>query len=232
MARSYDETWIYHPDAAPLSLLELDESESAHLVRVLRLETGTLCTITNGRGQVLEALLQSAHPRRVQLQCTDMMQAFPAPRLSLAQAILKNRGLEDVVDLCCQTPLRRLQPLWTDHVQVAKNRDIDHQIQRLKLKAIAALQQSKQAWLCEIEQPQTLDAWLGCLPSDQKLAICDATGLPGRLEGEASLVIGPEGGFSGREFALFQGRNLSLVSLGPSRLRATAAGFWALGRLG
>lgn len=232
MSRIYDETWIFHPKAAPQSLLELDDSESAHLVRVLRLEAGTVCTITDGQGQLLRARIESAHPRHAQLLCMESLQVLPAPGRSLAQAILKNRGLEEVVDLCCQTPLRRLQPLWTDHVQVAKNRDIEHQIQRLKAKAIAALQQSKQAWLCQIEPPMTLDAWLESLPGGHSVAICDASGARVELGDEASLVVGPEGGFSSREMDLFRSRNLSLVSLGPSRLRATAAGFWALGRLG
>ncbi|MBK9579944.1 MAG: 16S rRNA (uracil(1498)-N(3))-methyltransferase [Fibrobacterota bacterium] len=232
MSRTYDETWIYHPSAAAGTLLELDDSESGHLIRVLRLAPQTLCTVTDGRGQVLNAVLEDAHPRHARLQCLDVQAILPEPKLALAQAILKNRGLEDVVDLCCQTPLRKLQPLWTDHVQVARNRDIDHQIQRLQAKAIAALQQSKQAWLCEIPSPLTLDAWLATLPSGETIAVCDATGSPTRLDGNASLVVGPEGGFSTREFGLFEGRNLALVSLGNSRLRATAAGFWALGRLG
>ncbi len=232
MTRTYDETWIYHPRAQAGSLLELDDSESGHLVRVLRLAAQTRCTVTDGHGQVLNALLEEAHPRHARLQCLDVAQVLPQPQLALAQAVLKNRGLEEVVDLCCQTPLRSLQPLWTDHVQVARNRDIEHQVQRLQAKAIAALQQSKQAWLCEISAPVGLDSWLSARPADETVAVCDASGKPTTLEGQATLVVGPEGGFSSREYALFQEGGILMVSLGASRLRATAAGFWALGRLG
>lgn len=232
MQRFYDETWIYHPDAEPDRLVELDESESSHLVRVVRLEPETVCTVTNGQGQVLRAVLENAHPRHAGLRCLEVEQVLPRPRLALAQAVLKGRGLEDVVDLCCQTPLRSIQPLWTDHVQVARNRELDHQIQRLQAKAIAALQQSKQAWLCRISTPKPLEAWADSLEPGESVVVCDASGQAQPPAGELSLVIGPEGGFSRREYEWMDRQSLAKVSLGDSRLRATAAGFWALGRLG
>ena len=230
MRRTYDETWIYHPSARSGSLLELDESESTHLVRVLRLTPDTECTVTDGRGQILNAVLEEAHPRHATLRCLERTGTQEPPRLSLGQAILKNRGLEDVVDLCCQTPIRRIQPLWTDHVQVARNREFEHQLHRLQAKAIAALQQSTQAWLCEIPPPQPLDAWISALPVEETVAICDAEGTSGPVPDLGHLVIGPEGGFSHRESDIFQERGVARISLGRSRLRATAAGFWALGR--
>ena len=42
--------------------------------------------------------------------------------------------------------------------------------------------------------------------------------------------MGPEGGFSARELEAAKVDGASLFSLGNSRLRATAAGFWALAK--
>jgi 16S rRNA (uracil1498-N3)-methyltransferase len=154
-----------------------------------------------------------------------------APRLSLAQAILKNRGMEDVLDLCAQTPLREFQPLWTERVQVPRGRDIEHQMERLRAKAVAALQQSKQSWLCEILPPLSWGDWLERTGGRQVL-VCDTEGTAQSADGEAWVAIGPEGGLSPAELEMATSRGAQLLSLGPSRLRATAAGFWALAKVG
>ncbi len=148
MPVTYDESWIYHPDALPHRSLELGQSESTHLVKVLRLAEGTACTVTDGRGSVMEAILDRADAKRAQLRCLELVAKEGPPSRSLAQAILKNRGLEDVVELCTQVPVRRIQPLWTKCVQVPRGRELDHQMERLRAKAVAGIQQSKQAWLC------------------------------------------------------------------------------------
>ena len=231
MTPVHDETWILAPSATAGETCTLDPVESAHLTKVLRLASGTRCTVTDGRGSVYSATLEDANPRGALLTCKDLLCQDPAPRLSLAQAILKNRGLEDVLDLCAQTPLFEFQPLWTARVQVPRGRDIDHQMERLRAKAVAALQQSKQSWLCVILPPLTWGEWLE-RTGDRQVLVCDAEGTAQSASGEAWVAIGPEGGISPAELEFAVSRGAQLLSLGPSRLRATAAGFWALARVG
>ena len=227
----HDETWILAPTAAAGEICMLDPVESTHLAKVLRLASGTICTVTNGRGSVFSAVLEEANPRGATLACGELQRLDSAPRLSLAQAILKNRGMEDVLDLCAQTPLREFQPLWTERVQVPRGRDIDHQLDRLRAKAVAALQQSKQSWLCQILPALTWSEWLDCA-KDRSILVCDAEGTELSASGDAWVAIGPEGGLSPAELDTAVSRGARLLSLGPSRLRATAAGFWALARVG
>ncbi len=231
MADAYDESWIYHSTSKPEMLLELDESESTHLVRVLRLVEGTTCTVTDGRGSVYTAQLESAHPKRARLRCFSEVTYFDPPRHSLAQAILKNRGLEDVVELCTQVPVRHIQPLWTRRVQVPRGRELDHQIARLRSKAIAGLQQSKQAWLCEILPPREWEEWLEWTGAiGEPVLVCHPTESPAPDQREGWIAIGPEGGFAPEEIDSALARGSQILSLGQTRLRAVAAGFWALGR--
>lgn len=212
--------------------MELPPEESAHLVRVLRLKAGTNCTGTDGNGNVFRAVLEIADPKRASVVCSETVASSPPPPLSLAQAVLKNRGMEDVLDLCAQTPLREFQPIWSEHVQVPRNRDIDHQIERLRAKAVSALQQSKQAWLCRILPPLSLERWLEEVrTSGRDLLVCDPSG-PDRCETSTAWVaVGPEGGFSTAELAEFSRSGAKCLGLGPSRLRAVAAGFRALARI-
>lgn len=228
----YDESWIYHPESAPGQNLVLDASESAHLVRVLRLSEGTVCTVTDGCGSVMEAALERADAKRSELRCLDLAARVPPPPRSLAQAILKNRGLEDVVELCTQVPVRRIQPLWTKRVQVPRGRELDHQLERLRAKAVAGLQQSKQAWLCEIPEPLEWDAWLERAASEgETIFVCHPTDTAVERGSRGWLAVGPEGGFSQDEIELAQAQGGQLLTLGESRLRAVAAGFWALGAM-
>lgn len=230
MPSVYDESWIFHPECAPGRTLELDASESAHLVRVLRLAEGTVCTVTDGRGNVVAASLERADAKRALLKCLDPLSSEPPPAHSLAQAVLKNRGLEDVVELCTQVPVRRIQPIWTKRVQVPRGRELDHQLERLRAKAVAGLQQSKQAWLCEIPAPMEWDAWLEMAVGEGlPVLVCHPTGSPAIAALEGWLAVGPEGGFAPEEIQSALAGGCQILSLGRSRLRAVAAGFWALG---
>lgn len=213
--------------------MRLDPSESAHLVRVLRLSEGVSCTLFDGRGGLWEGILETSDPKNAAMRVVRRVSSLPTPPLSLAQAILKNRGLEDVLDLCAQTPLARLQPLWTEHVQVPRGRDLDHQISRLQAKAVAAAQQSRQAWVCEILPPLTWSEWLErCGSSRESIWICDPSGEEIRTSRHGWVAVGPEGGFSKAEVDAALHSGATPVSLGVTRLRALAAGFWALSRLG
>ena len=231
MPSVHDETWILAASASTGTDCTLDPVESTHLAKVLRLASGTRCTVTDGRGSVFSAILEDANPRGAVLACETHLRSDPPPRLSLAQAILKNRGLEDVLDLCAQTPLREFQPMWTERVQVPRGRDIEHQMERLRAKAVAALQQSKQSWLCRVLPPLGWAEWLE-RSGDRQVLVCDIQGTGQSVSGDAWVAIGPEGGLSPTELEAATSRKAMLLSLGTSRLRATAAGFWALARVG
>ena len=58
------------------------------------------------------------------------------------------------------------------------------------------------------------------------------TAVPLPTEGELLLVVGPEGGVSGEESALFRQAGAAAVRLGPEVLRTSTAGVVALGALG
>lgn len=228
----HDETWIHAPGCGLDQVVELSASESAHLVRVLRVGAGTSCTLVDGQGGIWEGMLETADSRSCSVRIVSRTSSQPAPSLSLAQAILKNRGLEEVLDLCAQAPLARLQPLWTEHVQVPRGRDLDHQIERLQAKAVAAAQQSRQAWVCQILPPLTWSEWLaGCRSAREHVWICDPSGEEIRSPRTGWVAVGPEGGFSGAEVAEALTHGATPVGLGPTRLRALSAGFRALTRL-
>ena len=229
----HDETWIHAPGSDAGETVSLSASESTHLVRVLRLTEGTVCSLVDGHGGIWEGVLERADAKCCRVAIPRRTGSQTAPSLSLAQAILKNRGLEDVLDLCAQTPLARLQPLWTEHVQVPRGRDLDHQIERLQAKAVAAAQQSRQAWVCEVLSPMNWQEWLEqCRTARENVWVCDPNGEEIRTPRQGWIAVGPEGGLSQREVDFAIGAGARALGLGPTRLRALSAGFRALARLG
>ena len=229
----YEESWVHHPEAAAGTRVVMEPSDSQHLHRVLRLSSGTSCTVTDGRGSVFEAVLTASDPRRSELEVEHLLEIRQEPpRLSLAQALLKVRGIEDVFELCAQTPLRAFRPLWSEHCQLPRASDMAGQLDRLRRKAASAIQQSKQAWLCEILPPMEFEQFLSELPDGETLWFCDMEGSPApQPKASGWIAIGPEGGFSAAESARARERGAVLLSLGSTRLRAVAAGLYALGRL-
>jgi len=228
----YDEAWVHHPDAAEGRQVVMGSSESQHLHRVLRLGTGTKLTVTDGAGSVHDAVLSNSDPRACSVDVGPRLDTQPRPRLSMAQVLLKLRAVEDVFDLCAQTPLRAFQPLWSEHCQLPKASDMEGQLERLRRKASSAICQSKQAWICEILPPVEFGQFLSNLPEGETLWMCDATGEEGpQAPTPGWIAIGPEGGFSVRELESARAAGARMLSLGSTRLRAVAAGLYALGRL-
>lgn len=228
----FDESWLHHPEAACGTEVTMGSSESQHLHRVLRLRSGTAVTITDGAGSVYDAVLSLSDPRACRVEVGASVATQERPRLSMAQALLKVRGIEDVFELCSQTPLRAFRPLWSEHCQLPKGSDMEGQLERLRRKASSAICQSKQAWLCEILPPLDFGQFLSTIPSGELLWMCDAGGEEGHQPAAPGwIAIGPEGGFSGRELEAARAADARMLSLGHTRLRAVAAGLYALGRL-
>jgi len=228
----YEEGWIFHPEACEGARVTMESSESQHLHRVLRLRSGTLCTVTDGQGSIYDGVLALSDPRACELEVGAKVGSQERPRLSMAQALLKVRGIEDVFELCAQTPLRAFQPLWSEHCQLPKGSDMAGQLDRLRRKASSAICQSKQAWVCEILAPLEFKQFVAQFPADETLWMCDGDGRDTpQPKTNGWIAIGPEGGFSAAELGQAKDAGATLLSLGHTRLRAVAAGLYALGRL-
>ncbi len=65
---------FYTPDIAPSHpQYFLNEEESKHAVRVLRLEVGSEVQLIDGKGGLYTAKIKDAHPKRTILQITNVV---------------------------------------------------------------------------------------------------------------------------------------------------------------
>ena len=87
--------------------------------------------------------------------------------------------------------------------------------------------QSGRAWLPDVTEPQGIPELLASLSKEVRILLGDDKGSTFKLEGNTPgvcLAVGPEGGFSAEEIALFDSHdNVSHIAIGRHRLRAETA---------
>ena len=240
------ETHLFYLPGLP-DTVEMPAEEAGHAVRVLRMREGDALWATDGRGGLYACRIISATPKRCAIEVERSRQAARPWRggIHLAVAPTKNMdrmewlaekateiGLDSLTFLDCRNSERR----------VIKTERIDKIV-------IGAIKQSHKAWLPRVAGPVALPRFLAQPFAGQKfIAHCQAgepsadafddllrstgaaTLLAGavRPEGDALVLIGPEGDFTPEEVALARHAGFQPVSLGPCRLRTETAALAAV----
>jgi len=214
----------------------LPRDESEHLTRVLRLGAGDMVSVFDGRGNEFTARIVRADHRDARVQIVSRVDAAAEPgvALTLVQAVLKGEKMDDIVRDAVMLGVRAVQPLVTTRAETtvaALSRG--GRPDRWRRVALASVKQSGRAVLPEIRRPLTLEAYFG----DPAAALVVMLVEPGAnadveplsvLRGEAapqdaSILIGPEGGWVEEEWVMARARGARLMSLGRRTLRADAA---------
>ncbi|MBE0647816.1 MAG: 16S rRNA (uracil(1498)-N(3))-methyltransferase [Bacteroidales bacterium] len=217
---------FFSPDITPPSHL-FDKEESAHIVRVLRLKEGDSLHLTDGQGNLYEAAIQRADPKRceVSLHTHTLTPSHPHP-LHIAIAPTKNiNRFEWFLEKATEIGISEITPLVCAHSErtVVKT-------ERLAKVLVAAMKQSLKTWLPVLHESQHFGKLIRQPFSGQKfIAYCE-TGSEELLQkiyvrGKPTLIlIGPEGDFSPEEVEQAVKEGFIPVSLGNSRLRTETAG--------
>jgi 16S rRNA (uracil1498-N3)-methyltransferase len=231
--------------SAPGDRVTLPDDEAEHLTRVLRLAAGDRVRVFNGRGAEFESIVEAAGRDGVHLRVGSPRDAVPEPRVAvtLAQAVLKGDKMDDVVRDAVMIGVAAIQPIITAHTESStgllergKRRD------RWARIAVSSAKQCGRAVVPPILAPQPFSIGAG-MPRDAALPVPiimlvepgAASGLPlGELDlampPQATLLVGPEGGWSAEEVREGAGFG-SLVTLGQRTLRADAIALVALSAL-
>lgn len=200
--------------------ISISGEEYKHL-KVLRLRDNESILASNGQGLLAELLVRNIDKRQATADIINISeQSKTSQHLSVALGILDNRDrFEFAIEKCVELGVQEFYPLVSQFTQ-RKSLNIN----RLELKAIAALKQSKRAWKMIMHEETKLNTLLKADFDVIYFADMLATGKMQAVEGNALIVVGPEGGFSDEECDLL--RNTAKVqpfTLGENRLRAETA---------
>jgi 16S rRNA (uracil1498-N3)-methyltransferase len=235
---------------APLFLLDplpgagparLDGAEGRHAATVKRLRPGEAVLLSDGRGGLAHAVVDAAGRDTVDLTVTGRADAAPpAPRVVLAQALVKGDRGELAVELATEAGVDVILP-WRAARCVARweaGPRGEKALTRWRTTAREAAKQARRPWLPVVEEPVTTPALARRVAAtDAALVLHEAAAerladVPLPADGELLLVVGPEGGVTDEEIDALVAAGARTVRLGPEVVRASTAAAVALGALG
>ncbi len=209
--------------------------EAEHLTRVLRLGVGDSVAVFDGRGGEFMARVVSAIGRDVRVQIVSRLEpaAESGVALTLAQAVLKGEKMDDVIRDAVMLGASAIQPIVTKRSETTVAALIKGaRLERWRRVALASVKQSRRAVLPEIRMPLTLETALKEPPAALELMLVEPSASvsvepmsalrQAPVPEDATLYVGPEGGWAVEECAAAAERGVRLISLGPRTLRADA----------
>jgi 16S rRNA (uracil1498-N3)-methyltransferase len=213
----------------------LPRDEGEHLARVLRLGVGDTVSVFDGRGAEFLARIVGMEKRDVRVQLTTRVEpaAEAAVPLTLVQAVLKSDKMDDIIRDAVMLGVSAIQAVVTTRTEVTVAAVLrGARVDRWKRVALASVKQSRRAVLPEIRTPLSFEHFLDepqpalALMLVEPSVGADAEPLA-RLRDcaapdDASVMIGPEGGWTDAEWSGARGRGARLVTLGHRTLRADA----------
>lgn len=208
----------------------LDESESKHAVRVLRLVRGDQVVLVDGRGGWYEASIEEDHPKRCSLRIQSHTPEYhPLPyHLHLALSPTKNmERFEWFLEKATEIGISEITPLICHR---SERRQVKPE--RLERILVSAMKQSLKAYKPILNPILQLEDFLAhdregskgiahCMPTERK-GIADLD----RSAASYTLLVGPEGDFSPEEVDMAVKEGYSPFHLGESRLRTETAGVY------
>jgi 16S rRNA (uracil1498-N3)-methyltransferase len=206
----------------------LDETESKHAVKVLRLGKGDSIICTDGAGGLYTATITDAHPKHCKLSIVESKMQVGKRNYNIHIAIAptkNNERLEWFLEKATEIGIDEISLLLCDNSERRKANT-----ERLEKVVVSAMKQSVKAYLPKLNEPVPFDEFIADSKAGQKfIAHCRENNLPHlkdmvQKEKSVLVLIGPEGDFSNKEIELAIQHGFEAISLGNSRLRTETAG--------
>jgi 16S rRNA (uracil1498-N3)-methyltransferase len=207
----------------------LNEEESLHLSKVLRLREGEHVAVIDGKGAYYEGTVELVHARHSTIKNLELhVSSKPRPyklHLGISPTKMMER-FEWFLEKAVEIGIDRISPLQTKRTERSVLK-----MSRLEKIVLAAMKQSKTPLFPKLDELRSFDQW--CTDSDLPQARFIAHCMPGEKpylsqtavsKREVCVFIGPEGDFTADEIQLAIQHGFQAVSLGESRLRAETAG--------
>jgi 16S rRNA (uracil1498-N3)-methyltransferase len=216
---------IFFPDlpAAPGGVVTISGEEAHHALRVKRLSAGDMIRLCNGSGLVAEARFVDS--RKVRAEWTidlDLMsiREVPAPRpcLRVLASAPKGDRLAGMIDGLSQVGAASWIPLLSARTVVEPR---EGKLERLERIALESMKQCGRAWVMGIGEAVDFSDAVRAPAT----VIADASGGSYQRTGspEATLLIGPEGGWTSEELEAARKAGVQVARFGPHIMRTEVA---------
>jgi len=223
---------FYAPDIYGNNYI-LNETESKHCVKVLRMTAGDYVKLIDGKGNLYEGVISDPDPQKCLIAIAKISENFEKRdyKLHIAISPLKNaERFEWFVEKSVEIGINEITPL------------ICHRTEKQSIKAdriekiiISAMKQSLKTFNTVLNPPRRFNEFIAeSSGSIKMIAHCNEL-LNNRISisqackkgDNAVILIGPEGDFIESEIGTAMQRSFIPIHLGKSRLRTETAGISA-----
>jgi 16S rRNA (uracil1498-N3)-methyltransferase len=224
------------------SSIKLQESDTAHIKKVLRLTSGDEIILFNGEREYL-AELTLVTKEFVTAEVKKILRSSAEETsigITLFQGLLKGGMFDLVVEKSVELGISQIIPVECEYSQM-KLDVAEHKFERWNKISLSAAKQSERLTIPEVSSPIRLsDIDIDVIEQFDQVFLftldkgkVSTSQLPLKLEGKRiAYIIGPEGGFSPSEHEyLIETLGLTPYSLGTTILRAETASIVAGGIL-
>ncbi|GAA4426946.1 16S rRNA (uracil(1498)-N(3))-methyltransferase [Pontibacter saemangeumensis] len=217
---------FYTPDVST-DIYLLNEDESKHCTRVLRLQQGDTVYLVDGVGGMYTAIIQDANQKKCQLQVIDKQIEYGKLPYSTHIAVAPTKNMDRMewfIEKAVEIGVTEITFLLCEHSE-RRNLKLD----RLEKIAVSAMKQSQKGYLPLlhdltpyrrfVQKAHAESTYIAHLEEDATKSIKDHY----KFGQPHCVMIGPEGDFSPGEIEVAYGAGIKPVTLGKSRLRTETA---------
>ncbi|GAB3965475.1 16S rRNA (uracil(1498)-N(3))-methyltransferase [Spirosoma terrae] len=218
---------FYQPDQVSF----LTEDDSRHAVKTLRLGVGDGIAVTDGHGNRHSAVITQADSRRCGFRIIET-QTTPSRPFSIRICVAPTKNIDRIewfVEKAVEIGIERISFFFGQH---SERRVL--KLERIEKIAIAAMKQSLQSYLPQLDEAVSFSDLLETVNDEQRfIAHLPDNSAPTNLAKIATaqrryvVLIGPEGDFSEKEIQQAVAAGFQMVTLGPNRLRTETAALTA-----
>ena len=224
------------------NLIKINDNENyRHIAKALRARVGEKLLLLDENRIQYETVISEINSNEIICEIKDSYQSqrdldFD---LYLAQSPLRSDAQLTIMEKATELGVRGVYPVITDNCALAKS-VLDKKHEKWQKVMFEASKQCERAVVPTCFEPTTLEKVLA-LNFDKILVLAERsteismkdylTQNPIKKGEKVLAIIGPEGGFSQKEFEYFKQKGLPLISLGDLILKAETAVIVTLGNI-
>jgi len=214
------------------SSLDLPPDAAHHCAQVLRYKIGDALTIFNGDGFDYHAQIEQIEKKKCRVKISQRYHPKnESPlKIHLVQGIARGDKMDLIIQKSIELGVTEITPLFSERCNVKLDgKRLDKKLNHWKNVIISACEQSGRAVIPALNAPLAVEQ-LNSIQDD--LIYLEPTATQSikeiAIENSATLVIGPEGGFSEKDLQKLNSVNAHGVTIGPRILRTETAGLSAV----
>jgi 16S rRNA (uracil1498-N3)-methyltransferase len=229
---SHQENYYIEPGKVTGRTFTLEGEESKHAIRVCRNRIGDEIAAVDGQGNTFKGKIDRIEDQscRVQIIETGKNLNEPKLRLTLAHALPKATQFDLVVEKGTEIGVCAFVPLVSQY-SIGQS---DNRLERWRKKALAAMKQCLRSYCPPVYAVQNFKDYVRVCPKPAFIALEseDYNSLNSLSEcNQATLFVGPEGGFSDQEIEFALSLDIKPLYLGSRRLKSETASLVGITKL-